>query len=133
MNKPKVTEKMFKAIKLLLKSGETTVGIAEYMGISDSTVSNIKNSETYEEYRHKVYVSSGAYRKKMAAMKAKEEKEKKAKEVAEEVGAVPASELKKEEQPATQVVEHRQSITLMANHYLMEDYFCCDCNSPTHR
>lgn len=53
----------------------------------------------------------------MAAIKAKEEKEK---EVAKEVNAVPASEPIKEE-PVTQVVEHRQSITLMANHYLMEE------------
>lgn len=125
-NNVKITESVFNAIKTLLKGGANLEECSEYMKVSTSTVSLIKKSATYEEYRQNCYMTSAAYRKKMAAMKAKEEEEKKrikeekqkqAKKVAEEVGAVPASEMVKQD-PPTQVVEHRQTITVQATHFM---------------
>lgn len=126
----KVTESVFNAVKILLKGGAKNIECAEYMHISDSAVSLIKKSETYEEYKQICYTTSSAYRKKMAAIKAKEEAEKAAKEkeekekqeklVAEKVGAVPATQMMKQE-PPTQIVEHRQTIQITATHYMMEE------------
>ena len=125
----KVTESVFNAIRTLLKGGANLEECSEYMKVSTSTVSLIKKSETYEEYKSNCYLTSAAYRKRMAAMKAKEEQEKKklieenkkkAEKIAKEVGAVPASEMVKQNQPV-QVVEHRQTIQITATHYMMEE------------
>lgn len=122
----KVTESVFNAIRTLLKGGANLEECSEYMKVSTSTVSLIKKSETYEEYKSNCYLTSAAYRKRMAAMKAKEEQEKKklieenkkkAEKIAKEVGAVPASEMVKQNQPV-QVVEHRQSVTVQATHFM---------------
>ena len=114
--KVKVTIGIFMAIKSLLKDGATRKECCEYFGLNDATIGHIKNSETYEEYKHKVYTTSPTYRKKMAAIKAKEEK---AKEVAKQVNAVPASELVKEEKK--EVKEERQTIVVQASHYMLEE------------
>lgn len=113
----KVTETMFNAVRTLLKGGATLKECSEYMGISTSSISLIKNSETYEEYKHKMYLMSGSYRKKMAAIE--KEKQKEAEKVAKEVGAVPASDLVKKE--PEQVVEHRQTVVVQASHYMLEE------------
>jgi len=115
----KVTEKKFKAIKILLESGETYENIAESMGVSKRVVGVVRSSETFEEYRHKIYLSSPTYRKKRdAALKA--EQERKEREAAEKVNEEqpPAPEEKK---PEPQVVEHRQVVTVQATHYMMEE------------
>ena len=125
--KTKVTENKWKAIKILLESGAKYTEINETMGVSNTVISFCKQSETYEEFRHKLYVTSGAYRRKMAAEakakqeaqeKAKQEKGKKVAEVAKEVGAVTASELVKDEQKSTQ---DRQTIVVQASHYMLEE------------
>lgn len=113
----KVTETMFNAVRTLLKGGATLKECSEYMGISTSAISLIKNSETYEEYKHKMYLQSGSYRKKMAAIEKAKQKE--AEKVAKEVGAVPASDLVKKE--PEQVVEHRQTVVVQASHYMLEE------------
>lgn len=117
----KVTESKWKAIKILLESGATYNEIKEMIMVSNTVISFAKKSETYEEFRHKLYLTSGAYRKRMAAeAKTKLGKEIKAQEVANEVKAVRASELIKEE-PEEKVVEHQHNVTLVANNYLMEE------------
>ena len=127
-NKCKVTESKWKAIKILLESGATYKEIGQMMDVSNSIISFSKSSETYEEFRHKVYVTSGAYRKKIAAEEkrkqeeaelAKREKEKKAAEVAKKINAVSASELVKEEPKV--VKEDRQTIVVQASHYMLEE------------
>jgi len=109
----KVTEGIYKAVRALLKDGSTDKEVCEYFGIGKSTVNYIKKCETYEEYKHTVYVSSSTYKKRMAAIKAKE------KEKAEEKTEEKVSEEPKD--PPVQVVEHRQSVTVVANHYMMEE------------
>lgn len=127
-NKPKVTESKWRAIKILLDSGATYEEIKEMMGVSNTIISFTKKSETYEEFRHKVYVTSGSYRKKIAAQekarkeaeeKAKQEKQKKIAEVAKAVGAITASEIKVDEPKPVQ--ESRQTIVVQASHYMLEE------------
>ena len=105
MNKTvKVTPNVFNAIKTLLKGGASYTECANYMGISPSSVGNINRAETYEEYQRIVYESSATHRAKMAAIKANEA----------------AKEAKKEE-PAPQIVEHRQTVTVQASHFMLQE------------
>ena len=118
--KAKITESKWKAIKILINSGATYKEIHEMFDVSNTIISFTKSSESYEEFRHKVYVTSGAYRKKMAAQeKAKQEKQKKVAEIAKEVGAVTASEIVKDEPKPVQ--ESRQTIVVQASHYMLEE------------
>lgn len=115
MAKTKVTINVFNAVKILFENGAKSGEVGKYMKLSPDVVSMIRKSETYEEYRNLMYTKSSSYRKRMAAIKAKEQK---AKEVAEEVGAIPASELIKEEPKE----ERKQMIMLQASHQLLEEF-----------
>lgn len=95
-----ITEKTFKAAKILIASGAKNKEVAEYLGISPTTVTRIKQSETYEEF--KSVKKANAYMAKKAA-------------------EAKAAEKKEEEKPVTQVVEHRQTVTVQATHYMMEE------------
>lgn len=114
----KVTENKFRAVKILLESGETYSKISETMGISQCVIGLIRSSDSLEEYRHKVYLKTPAYRKRIEEQERKE-KEKAvsvpAKTIADNVAAAPA------ELPAPQVVEHRQTITVQASHFMLEE------------
>lgn len=94
-----VTERLFKAIKIMLDAGTPQKEVAEYMNTSTTTVNRINQCEDYEEYRT---VVSGI----QIAMK-KKAQEKKAQENAEG-------------QPV-QIVEHRQNVTIQATHYMMTE------------
>ena len=120
----KVTKGVFDAVKILIAGGAKVGEVCKYMKISDTTFYIIRDSETYEEYQQ--YVAD-KIAKQNAARAARRDAEKKqaAQEAAEKVGAVKAADLI-EKQPETpvvqpQIIEHRQSVTLMANHYLMEE------------
>lgn len=89
--KAKVTENLFKAAKTLIKGGATNKEIAEYLCISAWTVNEIKNSEDYTEYRNSINARY-ADRKKATS-----------------------SQIQSTE---TNIVEHRQSITVQATHYV---------------
>ena len=107
----KVTERIFNAVKQLTAGGATIPECAEYFMLAHSTVSRIRASESYEDYKHTATV---------AYLKVKERnKKQEAKEAAEKVGAVPASTLV--ELPQTQVVEHKQTIQIQATHYMTEE------------
>ena len=116
----KVTPGIFDAVKILLQSNENISEVAKFMKMSWDTVKTIREAGSYEEYKNLMYLKSSAYRKKMAAIKAKEEKKQKAEEVAKEVGAVPAAKMIPEE-PPKQIVEYRQNVTVQATHYMMEE------------
>jgi len=114
----KVTENKFKAIKILLQSGAKYQEISETMEVSKVVIGIVKNAETYEEYKHKMYLTSGAYRKKMAAeAKAKEEEKIRAEKEAKQTTAAKEKATGEE----VSVVEHRQTITIQATHYMMEE------------
>lgn len=111
----KVTLQKFKAIKILLNSGATYAEVSESMGVSDFVIRHVKYSETFEEYKQKMATSSSAYRKKLA----KQLKEKQEKEEQERVAAeAQEAEKKESKEPTNQVVEHQQSITIQATHYM---------------
>ena len=73
----KITDKIYDACKTLFDNGATIQEVADFFKISKNTALYIKNSDSREDYRHK-----------MAAIKMEYEKRKKAK--AEPVKAEPA-------------------------------------------
>ncbi|MCR5566018.1 MAG: hypothetical protein K6F61_04140 [Clostridiales bacterium] len=113
-----ITESLFLAIKSLLNAGATYPEVKKYYGISDNTCRNIRHAETFAEYKQII----AAIAAKNSELK-KARKIAKAKKAAEEVKAVPASELPVPEPDVkpVQVVEHKQSITIQATHYMMQE------------
>lgn len=97
----KLTAGQFKAIKTLLKGGASQKEAAEYMQVSTATTSMVARAETFEEYLH-IQAERQMTRKQVAAIKIKETE-------------------KAEEKPAPQVIEHRQTVTIQATHYMMQE------------
>ena len=93
----KLTEKLFRAVKIMTAGGATAHEIADYFGISITTVNRVRGSESFEEYRTLLAVANG-----------KKKKEKKQQ--------LPPS---LPQQP--QVIEHRQTVTVQATHYMMQE------------
>jgi transposase-like protein len=109
-NYNKLTESKFKAIKILLQGGATYEETAEYMQVGTSCVYKVKCAESWQDYLQ------------ANAARAIADKKKRAKEAAEKVGAVPAATLAKEEEKPVEVVkEVRQSVTIQATHYMMQE------------
>ena len=69
----KVTEAKFKTIKTLVNSGMPYAQIQESIGVSKVVIGAVKQSDTYEDYKHRMYTMSGSYRRKMAEKKKEEE------------------------------------------------------------
>ena len=108
--KAKVTEQVFNTVKLMTKGGATITQCCEATGTCPATVSIMRKANTYEEYKELMHKNSGGYKKKL-----KREAELKALETAlEESKTAP-------EEPVPQVVEHHETITLIANQYLAEE------------
>lgn len=100
-NSKTLTESMYKAIKILLNGGASVPEAAEYMKVSHTTVYYIRATENYEEYlQHKdELIARRKARNAAVAINVKK---------------------KEEEKKEPQVIEHRQSVTLVANHYMAE-------------
>lgn len=98
----KVTEKVFEMVKVLQKGGMSAVATAESLNLGRSTVGFIRKANTFDEYNNTIIEN---HKRKMAKRNA-------VKKVEEEVKPV------EKEQP--KVVEHHQTISLVANQYLME-------------
>ena len=108
-NYNKMTPSKFKAIKIMLNGGATARECAEYMECSTGTVSTVRASETFEEYINNLH--------------ARHDKEK-PKKKPEKPQTAPAP--VKEPEPApqqtpVQIVEHRQTVTIQATHYMMQE------------
>ena len=114
-NNGKVTPRLFDAAKVLQESGCTRQEIADHLKISKNVANMIWNAETYDEYKAMMFERGQRNRNK--AKKAIEAKKAAAEKAASDVGAVPAVELVKKEEPV-HVVEHRQSIQVTATHYM---------------
>lgn len=69
----KMTETKYNAIKLILNGGASTAEAAKYMQVSDATVYRVKSSETFEEYTQMMAAQTLEWKKKRAAIKAKEQ------------------------------------------------------------
>lgn len=113
MAKMKVTKGIFEAVKMLTKGGASIDECAEYMGISPATVSRIRTAENYEEFQQA---------RRLAAIAAqKREQEKKEREKQPEKPVEQPAPVAQPVQPAPQVIEHRQTVTVQATHYMMEE------------
>ena len=98
----KVTPQIFDTVKTLLNSGVPGVEICDMLKLSHSVVYRIKGSNDIQAYKRKTLEYSNA----RSSVKKKRK------------------EAKKEElppEPAPQVVEHRQTVTIQATHYMMEE------------
>ena len=104
----RITENLFLAIKTLIDAGATYAEVRKYYGISTHTCTNIKNAENFEEYKNII----AAIAAKNAELKKKAEKK--------PVTPPPVEEPVTPE-PVAHVVEHKQTVTIQATHYMMEE------------
>lgn len=111
----KVTESVFKAVKILSEGGATIKEISEYMKLGECTVTYIRRAETFEEYKQIIAALHAKWRQKKAAEKAAKEAPK------EEPKEPPKEEPKEAPKEEPKVVEHRQSITIQATHFMMQE------------
>ena len=121
----KVTETLFDAVKLLIKGGAKNAECAKYMNISTATVSVIRNSETYLEYKQNMHAISGSERKRKqkqaAAIAAKAKAEAEAQEQAKQAQEqAKKQEETPQEMPQSKTVEHKYNVTIQATHYMEE-------------
>lgn len=108
-SKVKVDEKMFRAIKIMCAGGASNGEISEFFHLSKCTVSYCRNSETYQEYRN---ILAAIHAKKPSRIAKKQQNE------LTVVEPVPAPENAPEKAPDVQIVEHRQSVTIQATHFM---------------
>lgn len=87
-------EKLWWAIKTLLKGGSSQKEAAELFKVSASTVTYVDRSESFEEYNQMRAAVHAKYTEKAP---------------------------EKPSEAPVQVVEHRQNITIQATHYMMEE------------
>ena len=105
----KVTQRVFDAVKILLEAGNTQIDVCSYMKLSHDVVNFIARAETLEEYQAMVYERSHKAKQRAIAAKKAE-----AAKVAEQVGAVPATQIvHSTEQPQKPI-----SVTIQATHYM---------------
>lgn len=99
----KITKGIFDAAKLLIENGANNTEVAKYLKVSNDVVAMFRKSETYEEYQTLMYEYSQNMRKRAAAIKAKEKEQ------------------EKKEEPAAQVIEHRQTVTVQATWQMTQE------------
>ena len=107
MPRTSVTPKLFDAVKIMTKGGATIPEIMEYFDLSSSTISRIRASENFTEYKN--IIAARAIGAKKQAIKPTEP-------VNEVTHVEPIT---KTVEP--QIIEHRQSVTIQATHYMMEE------------
>lgn len=117
MAKMKVTKGIFDAVKTLTKGGASIDECAKYMGISSATVSRIRQAENFEEFQQARRLAAIAAKKREQEKKAREKQPEKPAENHDPVSK-PAEQ---PAQPVPQVIEHRQTVTVQATHYMMEE------------
>lgn len=117
--KTKVDERMWWAVKTLLKGGSTIVDAAEYLMLSENTVSRIKQSETYEDYKQIIAAMHAPYRKPKRTRLPDKKGEPQQEEPKEEKQEAKQADSPKPVEP--QVIEHRQTVTVQATHYMMTE------------
>ena len=103
---PNVDKRMFDCVKQLLKAGSTWPEIEEYLGIGSTTISRIARSESWQDYLDQLAAIS---------LKARQTKAKKAAEKKQT-----EQEKQPEENAGSQVVEHRQSVTVQTTYYVSQ-------------
>lgn len=108
----KVTKSKFDAIKILIQGGAKAAEIGKFLDLHENTVYAVKKCETYEEYEQFI-AEKVAKRNAARAIKMRQAEEKKEQEK-------PVEPVQAAEPVQPQVIEHRQSVTIVANHYMAE-------------
>ena len=135
----KMTDKLFRAVKIMIAGGATSTEISEYFNISLSSISRVRQAESFQEYR---VMQAATYGKRKPAKTQDAPKQSEVvipaaqqNPMAQQNQAVqqpaPAQQptvfhqLPPMQQPAPaqqpQVVEHRQTVTIQATHYMMQE------------
>ena len=111
----KMTDKLFRAVKIMIAGGATSTEISEYFNISLSSISRVRQAESFQEYR---VMQAATYGKRKPA------KTQDAPKQSEQLNPA-AQQNPPMQQPAPaqqpQVVEHRQTVTIQATHYMMQE------------
>ena len=119
----KMTETKYNAIKLILEGGASYAEAAKYMQVSEATVGRVKSSESFEEYNAMMAAQTLAWKKKRAAIKAKEQAAaEQAAKAAENRREIPAEFLP---QPAPQITpavpqEVKHTVQVQATRFMEE-------------
>ncbi len=111
----KMTDKLFRAVKIMIAGGATSTEISEYFNISLSSISRVRQAESFQEYR---VMQAATYGKRKPA------KTQDAPKQPEQLNpAAPQNPPMQQPAPAQQpqVVEHRQTVTIQATHYMMQE------------
>lgn len=111
----KMTDKLFRAVKIMIAGGATSTEISEYFNISLSSISRVRQAESFQEYR---VMQAATYGKRKPA------KTQDAPKQSEQLNpAAPQNPPMQQPAPAQQpqVVEHRQTVTIQATHYMMQE------------
>ena len=111
----KMTDKLFRAVKIMIAGGATSTEISEYFNVSLSSISRVRQAESFQEYR---VMQAATYGKRKPA------KTQDAPKQSEQLNpAAPQNPPMQQPAPAQQpqVVEHRQTVTIQATHYMMQE------------
>ena len=117
----KMTDKLFRAVKIMIAGGATSTEISEYFNISLSSISRVRQAETFQEYR---VMQAATYGKRKPAKTQDAPKQSEVVIPAAQQNPM-AQQNQAVQQPAPaqqpQVVEHRQTVTIQATHYMMQE------------
>lgn len=97
----KVTQPVFDTVKTLLGSDVPVSQIRDMLKLSNGVIYCIKGCDDLQEYKRKVIESKARSNEKKQRQETKKED-------------LPP-------EPAPQVIEHRQTVTVQATHYMMEE------------
>ena len=114
-----VTAELFACIKILIEGGASYKEVSKYTGVSVSTVGRVSSAQTFTEYKNMLAAMQLEYKQKYAEKYNKERREKTQEKNREK--EVQDDQKTNDSEPPVQVVEHRQSVTVVANHYMMEE------------
>ena len=119
--KLKVTKGIFEAIKMLTKGGASIDECTEYMGVSHATVSRIRAAENYEDFMQSRRLAAIAVKRERELKEHQEQQKKEREKQQEKPAEKPVEQPAQPVQPVPQVIEHRQTVTVQATHFLMEE------------
>ena len=111
----KMTDKLFRAVKIMIEGGATSTEISEYFNVSLSSISRVRQAESFQEYR---VMQAATYGKRKPA------KTQDAPKQPEQMNTAAQQNPMEQQNSAAQqpqVVEHRQTVTIQATHYMMQE------------
>ena len=146
----KMTDKLFRAVKIMIAGGATSTEISEYFNISLSSISRVRQAESFQEYR---VMQAATYGKRKPAKTQDAPKQPEQMNTAAQQNPMEQQNSAAQQPPLAlqnsaqqqnpptqqpvafhqlpltpqtppaqpQVVEHRQTVTIQATHYMMQE------------